>query len=323
MTFDLAQFVIRRGIDHVTRGPNVARGHINIKCPFCGDDPSHHLGIQVKGGAWGCWRDRRHRGKDPRRLVQALLRCSLDEADRIVVDGSDLLAVGVDGLTEQLKALDAEPRRVVSKRVVWPDGVYPVDEQPNAKRARVYLEERGFLAGDVLAVANHYGLRVGVSGEWRGRLLVPVVDRGRLIGWTGRAMGKAEIKYRAHPGGDTIKRYLLNADAARLPGAEVLVVVEGPLDTIKLDWYGRGCGVVVVGLMGASWTPTQTAALVALGGSFRRVVVLLDPDADVQALDLQSRLRSVRAVVHRLDVAPDPGALTPGQARRLAHQLSA
>ena len=47
--------LIQKKIPYVTTGPNVARGHFAIKCPFCGEaDPSEHLGIEESTGRWGC-----------------------------------------------------------------------------------------------------------------------------------------------------------------------------------------------------------------------------------------------------------------------------
>src|SRR5229473_3315925 len=62
-------------IEFVTRGSNTKRGEISVQCPWCrDDDPSEHLGIGPNG--WGCLRDASHRGRQPHRLVQALLGSS-------------------------------------------------------------------------------------------------------------------------------------------------------------------------------------------------------------------------------------------------------
>src|SRR5271166_3036315 len=60
------------GIHFVTAGSNVAAHHINIKCPWCSHDPSEHLGIDLRTGMWGCWRDPAHRGRSLNRLLYKL-----------------------------------------------------------------------------------------------------------------------------------------------------------------------------------------------------------------------------------------------------------
>ena len=53
-------------IDYDTEGKNTSTGFVSIACPWCEDDPSHHLGINLKEGYYTCWRSSEHRGKDIR-----------------------------------------------------------------------------------------------------------------------------------------------------------------------------------------------------------------------------------------------------------------
>ena len=74
---DVLTFLDHNRIPYRTNGPNCAKGHVVIKCPFCGDeDPSEHLGIQLSTGYWGCWRNSSHRGRRPHRLIMRLLGCN-------------------------------------------------------------------------------------------------------------------------------------------------------------------------------------------------------------------------------------------------------
>ena len=45
------------GIDWIDRGKNVSKGAVEINCPFCGLDPSKHLGVwgDYKYGGFHCW----------------------------------------------------------------------------------------------------------------------------------------------------------------------------------------------------------------------------------------------------------------------------
>src|SRR6185436_20537355 len=85
MAIDWRAFFRRHNIDYVTSGPNASKGRLQIKCPFCGqDDPSEHMGVSIRGKGWSCWRNAGHRGVSSERLIQALLRCSSEEAKRLI-----------------------------------------------------------------------------------------------------------------------------------------------------------------------------------------------------------------------------------------------
>src|SRR5688572_2948962 len=78
---DWVEFFKANMIDYVTRGPNTKRGEVSVNCPWCaGDDPSHHLGINLTKAAYGCLRNPEHRGKRPAGLIAALLGCSFSQA---------------------------------------------------------------------------------------------------------------------------------------------------------------------------------------------------------------------------------------------------
>ncbi len=41
MSFDWVDFLERHGIEYVTSSPNIGRGEVGVKCPYCGPgDPS-------------------------------------------------------------------------------------------------------------------------------------------------------------------------------------------------------------------------------------------------------------------------------------------
>src|SRR3990170_3506093 len=69
---DIESALKSKRILYLDSGSNVSRGNINICCPFCPDDPSYHLGINLETGYWGCWRDSGHRGVTLKRLFKAL-----------------------------------------------------------------------------------------------------------------------------------------------------------------------------------------------------------------------------------------------------------
>src|SRR5215831_11102115 len=74
---DWIQILDQHRIKHQDRGPSTNRGNTYVKCPWCGtSDHGFHLGISTNSPwrGYGCWRNSRHRGKSPSRLLAALLR---------------------------------------------------------------------------------------------------------------------------------------------------------------------------------------------------------------------------------------------------------
>jgi len=100
--FDFKAFCDAKNIPYVTSGKNVSIGNFNIQCPFCGHaDPSEHMGIEVATGYWGCWRESKHRGKSPQRLIMRLLHIGFDQANEIV-DGQWTAGGDLDDMEKKL-----------------------------------------------------------------------------------------------------------------------------------------------------------------------------------------------------------------------------
>ena len=81
---DWINFFQSRNIHFVDSGANVVRGNVACRCPWCGgNDPSEHMSINLEGKGFRCWRQPLHSGKNPAKLIQALLNCSWDQANQI------------------------------------------------------------------------------------------------------------------------------------------------------------------------------------------------------------------------------------------------
>src|SRR6185312_5603411 len=120
--FDWEQFLDNHGIDYVTTGHNARRGNIGIACPWCGNDPSHHLGISTNGRGYHCWRNEAHSGKAPHRLVMALLGAK-ESALRVIAGKLNFLPemhpLEDRGLAGRLAFAYLEGRGYSTKGVEW------------------------------------------------------------------------------------------------------------------------------------------------------------------------------------------------------------
>lgn len=309
--FDFESFFRREGIPFITEGRNVASGNINIHCPLCGDqDPSEHLGIHLKTGSWGCWRNSDHRGKSPVRLIRALLGCSWEQAEVVAADDDIVEDQTWAELEESVLSLDQPEEGIEELKEVRLDrGVLPINELAgNARRAyRRYLAKRGFLCG-VKELEDQYQLRGATFGDWKWRLILPFISDGKMVGWTGRSISKrARLKYLSYPGSSAVKQILFNEDNAVSAGGRVLVVVEGPLDCLKVDFYGQASGFRSVALLGVHPTTAQVNRLARVAPRFDDILILLDMDAVARALDLCGRLAALNPVIGILSAHNDPG----------------
>src|ERR1700733_8374693 len=244
------------------------RTNYEIHCPFCGsNDGSKHMGLDLESPAWGCWKDDRHRGYNPGRLIQKLTNCS-DEA-------SDLLCQAYfDTHIRPDKArhlLNIQP--VIRPREFYEFGeLDPTLDRPFIK----YLKRRNL---DPHYVIPRFKLHLSLSGAFAYRLILPVVHEGNWYTWIGRTIGDNLPKYKAAPdslNGTRPSDYLF--DYENLNGGKVLVVNEGYFDAMSVTG-ALIAGVDSTALAGKVVTERQTRLLSALSPAYEFVVWCLDPDA--------------------------------------------
>lgn len=321
---DWRRLLTDEGVPFIERGPNVKRGELNIKCPFCGSaDPSFHMGLNLENGWWACWRQRKaHSGKSPLRLLMALLRVPFWKAREIAglgedysdPDGFDAVAARLLGRVKAEEGVPAGRDRFLA----FPREFAPL-LGPSAQRYRRYLEGRGFDFIDDLE--EMYDLQHATSGEWRDRVIIPYQIGGRMVTWTGRAIAKASLRYRDLSIDESVippKHTLYNYDCIA-DGGSVLVIVEGPIDALKVDYYGRAVGVRAVALSTNSLSEDQTYMLQEAEGQFERIVAMMDNASALGIID-SMKLRQELAFIRGLEMVPvpyglkDAGELSPSQA---------
>lgn len=319
--FDVLSFLNHYGIEYVESGSSVVKGNVAVKCPFCGDaDPSYHMGIRLSDGVWGCWRDATHRGKKPHRLIQALIKCSWQEADTIVgavIDGSDLKSA--------IASLSGEHQSFLSQRKVLslPTTFHPLFCARGyfAERFFKCLIHRGFEPQEVRDLAQMYDLHYCLFGDFAYRLIFPIYENEILQTWTGRAIVESKLRYKtltAKPSRKgqgalrPITDYLYNFDGLMDVGGRILCIVEGPFDALKVDFYGKSVGVRATCLFGSNISERQFYLIMKLASRFNRLILLLDRDMFLnRAQQVRSRLASLSLEI-KLVPEPwkDPGEMT-------------
>ncbi len=288
MFFDFEHFCQQNRITYISHGVNVKANEINISCPFCAEtsdpDPSCHCGVDSERGVFSCWRNTSHRGKKLHRLLMKLLRCSFAQAQQIL---------GLPVWTTPpsiFKQFDEDAEKLFHDEVVEiPQLEFFKDFRTfgtkfhHEKDFVNYLISRDFSKNDIVKVATQYNLRWAVSGPFRQRIIFPNYYDQQLINWTARSIVTTPVRYRALSETEgamvSIKKSLYQWDSLIEQPTRCVVVMEGPLDAIKLDFYGKKFGFRGTCLYNKQTTVEQQSLIIALSDVFDEVILWLDDDA--------------------------------------------
>lgn len=324
---DVKRFLDSHGIEYKEHGGSVAKGNININCPWCGAAASKfRMGINLKTAWYGCWRNAEHRGKHIERLIVALIGCSYEEARQIT--GRDSEPPDLTAL-ERIAAGDlAEPEERVQEhrlRGMLLDSEFRrFGDYPRAEAAFLrYLRER-FKHRTQQAI-RRFDLRYAISGEFRDRIIIPVTLQRLVVTWTSRSIDwHSTLRYRAlgkERSAVNIDHTLFNYDSAAATGGKLLLVTEGPFDAMWTDLVAREHDCRAVGLHNMTLDGNQVFLLAELAERFDRVLPLLDSGEIVNFQQLCERLLFLGDSLIIQDSIPldvkDPAEMTEQQIGKL------
>ena len=291
------------GIEYRTSGNNVAAGNINIKCPYCRDDPSFHLGINQNNGAFGCWRDSTHRGRNPFKLLSFLVGGK--RAKELLTQ----YATPNDKVVRQIVAPLAERPKVVS----MDEPIRRIDE--NDKSAADYI---AYLARRKITTrtAKDFHLHYALYGEFAKRVIIPAVSyEMEILHFTARTILSSS---------DALRYKTLQNDKAIIPPKEIiygehlltkdtatLVVCEGVFDAMRLyELMPSFASPIAVATN--SITKPQASRISKMFNMYEceNVIVLLDNGAYGNALKIANDLSHLDARAARLPAGvSDPAEL--------------
>jgi DNA primase len=291
---DLLTILSDHGIPHTTQHHHATSGHVQVHCPFCGDD-NYHLGIRLDGQVAHCWRCGGHRGVA---VLCKLLHKSSGEVKLLLgqIPASRLIL-------DKRKA-----RREAPKAISLPYGSRHLCHSHNH-----YLTDRGF---DPEQLVHDYHLKAtGPLGPYKWRIIVPIIRQEQLISYTGRDItDKSDTRYKnclQEEEGYPAKSWLYDLD--RCEGRNRVLVVEGPTDAWRM-------GIGSVATMGITWTWPQVELL----SRFEMVFLLYDPEerAQLQAEKLMDELTTLGTEAEIVDCpAEDPGSLDEQQVKQIRRWL--
>lgn len=332
-TFDWQRFCEMHSIEYVVSGPSWTAGNINIQCPFCGSaDEGHHMGLSLNRPYWHCWRNDKHAGRKPHRLIMRLIGCGYEQAESYIQD-DDYELSDFDEAASKFIATDPDFKSVKEKCVEFPQEFRRLFSPVG--RAKIYYEyllSRGFSKADIPALVKRYGIYYCDRGEWRGRIIFPISVNGRMLTWTGRTIYPIEeqrYKSLSHKEGSeprglvSIRDVLFNYDKAMKTITErtkwkVIALVEGPFDAVKVDFFGHSYGICSIGVFGTGIREKQLDMLDRVRERCSNMVVVGDKNADANVMDLLSATTGMK--IKELPLprnVKDPGELNKDQVLNL------
>ena len=340
--FQLEQYLTSVGVDFIKSGVNVKRGDLEINCPFCAKDgnpdPSFHMGINLKTHAYACWRNTNHRGKSLVKLVALLSNCSYQKAkqilgftDDVVLDGASFeeIVQNVDNLFQTVTSIDKSK----TKELQFPKTFRSLLEGRPSKNYLNYLTSRNFDESTLDQLVRLYDLRYAVSGRYANRIIFPIYFNNKLVAWTGRSIFKsAKLRYDTLStelgATENVKDLVYNYDELIKTKGEILFVVEGPFDMLKLDYLARSMDCRATCLFSKYLSEKRLHLLYKLSKNFNSLVYLLDKGETATSMRFEAESSFMESTSHsKVSFAElpegfdDPGELQPYGVRSLVQSL--
>lgn len=253
---DLRSIFNELNIDWIDRGKNCPRGRINISCPYC-DDPSYHMSIDETGEQYYCWRCETG-GQNITRLFVQLGVSYFDVPDLINRHNTEFIPT---------VKIPARTQTAIAK--VWNRFAPAAD----SRACTEYLSSRGFPSP--VATCRQYDLRVAPAGAWAQRLLIPITEQDAVVSWVGRSLRPSlEPKY-------LIERCDHPVIYVPRRPRDILVVVEGSLDALKIAVATTAISISSVALLGKGTAVEKISRISTLAVNCKRILVALDADVSV------------------------------------------
>jgi hypothetical protein len=283
-------------ITYVTEGRNVGEGWVNIHCPFC-PDPSEHLGYDLAGNFFNCWRCGAHSIPE---TIARVLKISLKESHSI------LKRYGGE------HQLIPKKKHEQTKPFIFPSGTNPLTH-----RHLKYLEGRGF---DPDQITKDWGLMgTGPSSmiddrDYKHRIIIPIRWNGEVVSFQGRDItGKTELRYKSCPKEREIIHHKDIIYGNQNKWKDRGICVEGPFDVWRM-------GFSAFAVLGISYKPEQIRVIARM---FKSVVVIFDdePQAQARADRLIHELRFRGISMAKELIEGDPGGMSQKDADHLVKQI--
>lgn len=299
---DIIRLFQEYNVDYVTEGnKHCSPGFVNTHCPHCAGSRNYHLGFDLEGGYFNCWRC----GWHPADItISKLIGVSIMDA-RVVMRE-------YGGISKHIFKEVKEPL-VRPKALKLPSAIGPLQEQH-----KQYLLRRGYEPDELAATWSLMGTGPFARLDdlnYAHRILAPIFWQGKMVSFQCRDItGKAELKYLTCPKSREIvhHKHILYGSPGRFEQWDICICVEGIFDVWRIGAYG-------VCTFGIKYTPEQLRLL----ARFEKVIVWFDQEkqAQEQASKLTGELRFRGVKTERIFTPSDPGDTSARETLRILRDI--
>lgn len=282
-------------VPYFTEGKNVSEDSVNIKCPFCADDPSDHLGIFDGNGVFSCWRCRK---KGPLvYLIRKITGWSEDRCNDLVSSVTSSFAV--DSIDRIKDIIDGGSSIRSNRKPIC--GLPKYFEKINANTILKFPLLKDYLVRRHIKLSTIIDHSCGIcrAGEYMNRMIIPVIYNGSVVNFQAADLtGVANLKYKSASA--EINNYLYNYDNIKYDGK--MIIVEGVLDAWRV-------GVDAVATFGTHCTDRQLRLIIDKHPN--EVVFCWDEDAYFRTLEYNSEVGSIQAFIPNVRLVKFPKGEDP------------
>src|ERR1700677_3444659 len=155
------EFFDQHNIRYSETGPGVAKGNVVIHCCWCWlADEGDFLSVNLSGKGFRCWSQPKHSGKNPAKLIQALLNCSWDQANQIAGQSKSLPN---DFMNKIKQSLNKQMKEEKEYKLKLPKEFKQFSSLPSCRPYLEYINSRGFSIKD----AEEYEIYYATQGNYK------------------------------------------------------------------------------------------------------------------------------------------------------------
>lgn len=298
---DVVQLYQDYNVDFVTEGHKHARpGWVNVECPYCTGNPGYHLGYELEGNYYYCWRCGWHPIVP---TIAQLLNLSLPETSKLIRQY---------GLTLS---------RIVTPKVKIRNKVHRLPSNVDILKSnhKHYLHDRGFDPDKLEREWKLFGtgpVSLLDHLNFKHRIVIPIIWNGEEVSFTSRDItDRHPLRYISCPQDRELipHKHILYGKQETWSTNSTSICVEGPTDVWRF-------GIRSFATFGIKYTPYQVREMARI---FKKIFVCYDddPQAVVQADSLVAELKFRGVDSVRIPIEGDPGGMKQEDADYLIKQL--
>jgi hypothetical protein len=296
---DILKLYQDHGVHYAEEGHRHHRpGWVNVECPFCSGNPGMHLGYNLEGGNFVCFRCGSH---SVLLTISKLLGMNSDETKKLLrtYKGHSLTTTA--------------PVKISKKHHKLPSVTASMKTSH-----RKYLMNRGF---DPEQLEKQWGLLgTGPSSmldgiNYKNRILAPIIWDNQQVSFQTRSLKPQDPrKYMACPEERELIKHKHILYGKQASWTSTGIVLEGVTDVWRL-------GEKTCATLGIKFTSHQVRIL---SNVFTRIFVIYDPEtqAQAQADILTSELMFRGVETQKITLNTDPGDMKQSEANYLIKQLT-